>query len=77
MINKIIDGICMAINEEFGDDYEVYTETNRQGLNEPCFSIICVKPTQKNFLVKDIIKQISFVFTIFRTQMRRTMRFVI
>ena len=27
MINKIIDGISVAINAEFGDDYEIYTES--------------------------------------------------
>ena len=44
MINKIIDGICAAIHSEFGKDYEIYTETAEQGLTEPCFSVICVKP---------------------------------
>ena len=39
MINKIIDGISVAINSEFGDPYEIYTESIEQGLVEPCFSI--------------------------------------
>ena len=37
MINKIIDGICAVINLEFGDEYEIYTESIEQGLEEPCF----------------------------------------
>lgn len=50
MINKIIDGICLALNAEFGDEYEIYTETLKQGLKEPCFSIVCINPTQEQFL---------------------------
>ena len=42
MINEIIDGISVAINTEFGDDYEIYTESIEQGLEEPCFSILCL-----------------------------------
>lgn len=45
MINKIIDGISVAINFEFGDGYEIYTESIEQGLIEPCFSILCLNPT--------------------------------
>lgn len=50
MINAIIDGISMAINAEFGDTYEIYTESIEQGLEEPCFSILCLNPTIKQFL---------------------------
>lgn len=42
MINKIIDGISVAISSKFGDLYEIYTESIEQGLNEPCFSIVCI-----------------------------------
>jgi hypothetical protein len=45
MINKIIDGISVAINSEFGNPYEIYTESIEQGLTEPCFSILCLNPT--------------------------------
>lgn len=50
MINKIIDGISVAINSKFGDPYEIYTESVEQGLKEPCFSILCLNPTIKRFL---------------------------
>ena len=50
MINKIIDGITIAINAEFGDDHEIYTENIEQGLKEPCFSILCLNPTIEHFL---------------------------
>ena len=45
MINKIIDGISIAIHSEFGDHYEIYTESVEQGFEEPCFSIRCLNPT--------------------------------
>lgn len=50
MIKNITDGICIAINGEFGENYEIYTETVKQGLEAPCFSILCVNPTSKQFL---------------------------
>lgn len=36
MIDKIIDAISTTIYAEFGDDYEIYTESIEQGLKEPC-----------------------------------------
>lgn len=50
MINKIMDGISVAINSKFGDPYEIYTESVEQGLKEPCFSILCLNPTIERFL---------------------------
>ena len=52
MINKIIDGISVAINSEFGDPYEIHTESIEQGLVEPCFSILCLNPTIDQVLGK-------------------------
>ena len=52
MIYKIIDGISEAINQEFGDGYDIYTESIEQGLEEPCFSILCLNPTNDLFLGK-------------------------
>ena len=49
MINTIIDGICIALNEEFGDDYTIYTENIEQGLKEPCFFVQCINPTNNLF----------------------------
>lgn len=51
MINKIIDAISISINSNFGDAYEIYTESIEQGLKEPCFSIFCLNPT--NDLVRN------------------------
>lgn len=50
MINKIIDGVSVAINSEFDDSYEIYTESVEQGLEEPCFSILCLNPNIQQFL---------------------------
>lgn len=42
MIKHIIDAISLAINGEFGDDYEIYTELVEQDIKNPCFFIACV-----------------------------------
>ena len=39
MVNSLISGISISINSEFGDEYEIYTESIKQGFNEPCFFI--------------------------------------
>lgn len=49
-IEKIIDGISEALNAEFGDEFDIYTENVEQGLNEPCFSIVLIKPSVNQFL---------------------------
>ena len=60
MINKIIDGISVAINSEFGDHYEIYTESIEQGLTEPCFSILCLNPTINQVLGKRYFRRNQF-----------------
>lgn len=49
MINKIIDAISISLNSTFGDDYDIYTESVEQGLEEPCFSVFCLNPTNNLF----------------------------
>lgn len=60
MINEIIDGISVAINSEFGDPYEIYTESIEQGLVEPCFSIVCLNPTINQVLGKRYFRTNQF-----------------
>ena len=60
MINQIIDGISVAINSEFGDPYEIYTESIEQGLVEPCFSILCLNPTINQVLGKRYFRRNQF-----------------
>lgn len=45
MIKSIIDGICLALSEEFGSDYKIYIENVEQGLKEPCFIVSLLNPT--------------------------------
>lgn len=60
MINKIIDGIIASLNKEFGDEYEIYPEDIKQGLQEPCFSIVCINPAMNQVLGKRYFKSNSF-----------------
>ena len=49
-VNNIIDGICTAINNEFGDEYEIYTELVEQGLKQPCFTVACISSSMSQRL---------------------------
>lgn len=51
-IQNIVDGICKALSDAFGDGYEIYTENVQQNLTEPCFLVKLVKPTQNQFFGK-------------------------
>lgn len=45
MIEKIINGIVNQIRQKYDESkYEIYTESVEQGLNKPCFSILCLSP---------------------------------
>lgn len=60
MINKIIDGISVAINSEFGNSHEIYTEGVEQGLNDGSFSILCLNPTINQVLGKRYFRTNKF-----------------
>ena len=49
-IKNLIDSIAEALFQEFGSDYEIYTEKVEQGLTEPCFMIRCLNPTKNVYL---------------------------
>lgn len=49
MINSIIEAINVALDGEFGEDYEIYMEEIQQGLKEPCFFIFCLNSTSDPF----------------------------
>lgn len=59
MIKKIIDGICLALASEF-EDAEIYTETVKQGLEDASFSIVCLNPTNTQFLGKRYFRSNQF-----------------
>ena len=65
MINEIIDGISEAIFTEFSDGYDIYTESIEQGLEEPCFSILCLNPTNDLFLGKRYKRTNQFMIQFF------------
>ena len=50
MIKKVISAIAIALNQTFGDDYDIYTEPIEQGFEGPCFSIVCVEPVREQRL---------------------------
>lgn len=60
MINAIIESISIALNAEFGDRYKNYREAKKQDLEEPCFFIQCINPTQKLFLGKKYFRNNLF-----------------
>lgn len=49
-IKELIDAIAEALFQEFGINYEIYTEKVEQGLTEPCFLIRCLNPTKNRHL---------------------------
>ena len=61
MINKIIDGISGAIFSEFGDGYEIYTDSVEQGLKEPCFFINVLNPSNEQYLGKRYFRSNPFM----------------
>ncbi|NFG22689.1 hypothetical protein FDF11_08275 [Clostridium botulinum] len=53
MLNKIITAISQALDDAFNvnsDDYAIYTENVEQGLNEPCFFIFSLEPSNKQLI---------------------------
>ncbi len=52
MIHAIIEAISIALDDKFGEGYEIYSEEIRQGLKEPCFFIFCLSPSAKLFFGK-------------------------
>jgi hypothetical protein len=65
MINSIIEAISVALNDEFGDNYETHMEEIEQGLKEPCFFIACLNPTNDLFLGKRYFRTNQFCIQYF------------
>jgi len=47
MVNDIVSGIAEKLYEAYGEGYEIYPESVKQGLEEPCFSISCANHTDR------------------------------
>lgn len=43
MIDTILSAIATAIYKKFGDEYNVYTNPEEQGVSEPCFFVYLTK----------------------------------
>lgn len=65
MIQNIIDGIIKAIRTEYDKSFRVYTESVEQGLIEPCFSILCLKPSGEHEIGDRFKRFFPFVITYF------------
>lgn len=60
MINNIIDGISIKLNQVFGDSYGIHSEDITQGLREPCFFITALNTTQTTMIGKRSFRQQQF-----------------
>lgn len=60
MINNLIDGISIKLNQVFGDGFRIYSEDVKQGLKEPCFFIAVLNPSKVNMLGKRSFRQHPF-----------------
>lgn len=60
MVNSIIDAISIELNKIFGDDYEIYSENVKQGLKEPCFFILLIKPSSTPKLGSRSLREYNF-----------------
>ncbi|MDE5696605.1 MAG: hypothetical protein K2I96_04210 [Lachnospiraceae bacterium] len=65
MINSIIEAISVALNDAFGDGYEIHMEELEQGLEEPCFFISCLNPSESQFLGKRYLRTNQFCIQYF------------
>ena len=62
MISKMIDGIVRQIRQSYGEEkYEIYTEAVKQGLKEPCFSVLCLNPSLRCKLGPRFLKTVPFI----------------
>lgn len=61
MVNELLTGISVKLNQVFGAGYEIYGDTDViQGLTEPCFFIAVLQPTQKNLVGLRYIRENPF-----------------
>ena len=60
MINKIVDGISNALNQEFVDEYEIYQNNVLQGVKEPCFFIAVLEPSKDQLLQNRFLQRNPF-----------------
>lgn len=62
MLNKIITGISQSLDNEFNEneEYEIYIDSIKQDLNEPCFFIFALGPSGKQLVGNRYDRKYSF-----------------
>ena len=60
MLNKIKEAIAIKLNQEFGDEYAIHTESVMQGLKEPCFFIVLLTAIQTHVIGKRYFREQPF-----------------
>lgn len=60
MVNNLIDGISVKLNEVFGNEIRIYSGSIKQGLKEPCFFIKSLKPSQKQIVGPRYFREHTF-----------------
>ena len=61
MVNELLTGISVKLNQVFGAGYEIYGDSDVvQGLTEPCFFIAVLQPTQKKLIGLRYIRENPF-----------------
>lgn len=60
MINNLINGISIKLNQVFGDGVRIYSEDVKQGLTEPCFFIAVLNPSNDQMIGSRSFRQHPF-----------------
>ena len=65
MINSLIESISISLNGEVGDGYNIDREEVRQGLEEPCFFILCISPASRQIVGRRYLRENQFCIQYF------------
>lgn len=65
MINAVIEAISAALDGTFGDGCEIYRESIRQGLTEPCFFIQVLSPSVRQVRMNRYFRSYAFCIQYF------------
>ena len=69
MVNELLNGISIKLNQVFGDGYEIYGDTDVvQGLKEPCFFIAILNPSQTKLIGQRYFREHPFDVQFFPTK---------
>lgn len=61
MYNEILDAVTRRLNEVFGESYTIYTDNVEQGLQEPCFFVSFLEPSEKQMIGKRYFRDTGLV----------------